>query len=139
MRRPPPEIPPKPIERTATRPTETIPLPTPAVPTRSDFTLPDQPVLPPLPPGGPIDGVGTGPVVVDPPAPPPPLPFVEPGIDQRYARDLQPTYPPAERRAGREGRVSIRVLVGVDGRVKRAERLSATTDAFWAGNAGARA
>ena len=45
--------------------------------------------------------------------------------------DFQPVYPAAERRAGREGRVTVRVLVGVDGRVKQVERVGATSDAFW--------
>jgi len=73
---------------------------------------------------------GTGPVVVDPPKPPPPV-IVAPGIDPRYADLLQPTYPAEERRAGREGRVVVRVLVGTDGRVDEIERVSAASEAFW--------
>ena len=53
-------------------------------------------------------------------------------IDPRYADAIQPPYPPAEVRAGNEGRVVLRVLIGSDGRVKQVERVSATSDAFFA-------
>jgi periplasmic protein TonB len=43
------------------------------------------------------------------------------GIDPRYAGALQPNYPAAARRADMEGKVLLRVLVGIDGRVKQAE------------------
>ena len=84
-----------------------------------------------LPPEtGTLTGTGTGRVeIVDPPIVPPV--FVDAAIDARFARDLQPTYPAGERRAENEGRVVIKVLVGVDGRVKLGERVSATSDAFW--------
>jgi protein TonB len=45
--------------------------------------------------------------------------------------NLQPDYPASEQRAQRPGRVVIRVTVGTDGRVIAAERVSATSDAFW--------
>ncbi|HVI98116.1 MAG TPA: energy transducer TonB [Sphingomonas sp.] len=82
------------------------------------------------PPGGTIAGTGTDPVTVDPP--PPPLPLLPAGIDPRYADALQPPYPPAEQRANREGVVVLKVLIGTDGRVKQVERVSATSDAFFA-------
>ena len=90
-----------------------------------------QVVSDPLPFTPPIDvaGTGTGTVAVDPPKPPPLL--VQPGIDPRYAADFQPGYPSEERRAGREGRVVVRVLIGADGRVKQVERINATSDAFY--------
>lgn len=76
-------------------------------------------------------GTGTGPgVVVDPPTPAPPM-LIGPSLDGRYAEDFQPGYPAEERRAEREGRVVVRVLIGVDGRVKQVERVSATSDAFF--------
>ncbi|MEG3163684.1 TonB family protein [Sphingomonas sp. PB2P19] len=76
-------------------------------------------------------GTGTGLVALpfDPPKPAPVL--VQPGIDPRYAADFQPAYPAGERRAGQEGRVIVRVLIGADGRVKQVERVSATNDAFY--------
>ena len=51
--------------------------------------------------------------------------------DSRYANAFQPIYPPAERRAGNEGRVVVRVLIGTDGRVKQVEKVSAASDAFF--------
>lgn len=78
------------------------------------------------PGSGMIGGTGEG-VTVDPPAPV----IVEPRPDPRFAGRFQPSYPAAERRAGAEGRVVVRVLVGADGRVKQVERVSASSDAFF--------
>ncbi len=78
---------------------------------------------------GPPTGTGTG-VAVDPPAPPPPL-FVDASIEGRHQRDFQPPYPSQEIRAGREGSVAVRVLIGTDGRVKAVEKVRATSDAFF--------
>ena len=98
-----------------------------------------------------VDRPITGPVVRDPPAPYfppapigervelagdpvlPPLPpvRVEAQLDPRYARDLQPPYPPSEEARQREGMVRVLVTIGADGRVKAVERISATNDAFW--------
>jgi len=78
--------------------------------------------------GGVVGGTGT---VVDPPKPVPAPVVVAPGVDPRYADALQPSYPAEERRAGREGRVVVRVLVGTDGRVKDVVRVAAASDAFW--------
>ncbi len=77
---------------------------------------------------GTIDGTGTEPVRLD-PAPPPLL--IGATIDPRYADDLQPAYPASERRAGREGVVEVRVLIGTDGRIREVRRVSATSDAFF--------
>ena len=127
---PPP--PPEKIEKPdvqPTRPAQHISAPIPKVATNpnSDFTAITDPPLP----VGPSTGTDTGVTVVEPPLPPPPMTFIEPAVDARYARDFQPIYPAAERRAEREGRVSIRVLIGIDGRVKEARRIAATSDAFW--------
>ena len=56
--------------------------------------------------------------------------IVAPGIDPRYAGDFQPLYPAGEQRMGRSGEVTVRVLIGTDGRVKQVEPVSATSDAF---------
>jgi protein TonB len=130
---PPPPPQPQPLtpqhQQQAARPNEQIDLPVPPMPVPStDFSLP---LSPPLPPAGPVIGTDTGPAVDAAPATPIPLPLVDPAIDARYASQFQPIYPAAERRAGREGKVMVRVLVGMDGRVKQAERVSATSDAFW--------
>lgn len=85
-----------------------------------------QPFTPVLDGGG---TVGTGAVEIAKPAPPT---LVDPMIDQRYANLFQPVFPPDEQRAGRGGRVVVRVLVGVDGRVKDIEQVSATSESFFA-------
>lgn len=124
-------------------PPEPVPQPkaaakTPAPPIEASD--PVQPTLPddlyrvrPADPGPPPDlgGTGTGAAsVVEPIKPPPPV-LTDTQVDPRYARDFQPLYPPAELRAGRDGAVTLRVLVGVDGRVVRAEQVAASSDAFW--------
>ncbi len=128
---PPPEPAPPadPLIRQQPRPAPRPDAPIPQVPTQTDTGLtvvPDP--IPYTPPIG-VEGTGTGTVAVDPPKLPPL--FVQPGIDPRYAAEFQPSYPSEERRAEREGRVVVRVLVGIDGRVKQVERVSATTDAFY--------
>lgn len=127
---PPPEpTPPQPHQRTAPREQLEAPIPTVTPPTVTDFVTRTDPAPFPLP-AGPI-GTGTGGVAIDPPTPAPPPALVGPSLDGRYADDIQPTYPTEERRAEREGRVVVRVLVGVDGRVKQVERVEATSDAFY--------
>ncbi|MGH6612889.1 TonB family protein [Sphingomonas sp.] len=51
--------------------------------------------------------------------------------DPKYINVFQPTYPAGERRAGNEGRVTVRVLIGADGRVKQVIKVSAASDAFF--------
>lgn len=69
-----------------------------------------------------------GPVVAEPPTPVAALIGAAP--DPRFARDFQPEYPGSELRLERDGRVSVRVLIGRDGRVKAVEQVSATSPAF---------
>ena len=57
--------------------------------------------------------------------------LVEAVPDPRYRRDFQPAYPPAMQRAQEEGKVTVRVTIGANGRVVAVERLFASTDAFW--------
>lgn len=94
--------------------------------------IPDLPVLadpPPLPPVG--HGIAEGPVIQPLPDPPHVPVRREAEVDRRYAAALQPPYPTAEQRMGREGTVQLRVTIGVDGRVRAVERISATSDDFW--------
>jgi protein TonB len=64
--------------------------------------------------------------------------FVEPRVpvfnpasrDPRFARDFQPDYPPGLLQKEIEGTVSVRVLVGIDGRVREAQVVSATHPDF---------
>jgi periplasmic protein TonB len=53
-----------------------------------------------------------------------------PRIDPRYAALLQPEYPPSMIRAEIEGSVAVRVLVGIDGRVKDVQVIRAENEAF---------
>ena len=127
---PPEQMPPAdPLIRQQPRPTPRpdAPITVVQIPQTDGFAVAPDP-LPYTPPVG-IEGTGTRTVEVDPPKAAPIL--VQPGIDPRYAADFQPSYPSEERRAEREGKVVVRVLVGTDGRVKQVERVSATTDAFY--------
>ena len=45
--------------------------------------------------------------------------------------ELKPPYPASEQRMGTEGSVTLRVLIGPDGRVRSAEKVRATNDAFY--------
>lgn len=71
----------------------------------------------PMDPPGPVGPPSTG-TVVDPPKPPV---MTRATVDPRYADSLQPPYPGSEIRNQTEGKLTARVLVGVDGRVKAIE------------------
>lgn len=121
---PPPD--PEPMPEPPKAPPSTVdivPQPMP-LPPLHDNLLPPPPMPRPVPPG-PVAGI-------DPPSiPVPPAPPVrkEAQIDRRS--ELQPAYPASERRLDREGSVTISLLIGADGRVKSAEKVSATSDAFY--------
>lgn len=51
-------------------------------------------------------------------------------VNPRYSGSLQPAYPPGMIREDREGVVTVRVLIGIDGRVKAIEALKADAPAF---------
>lgn len=122
---PPPEVEPqKPLQKA---PVDVIAVTkSPVVDPSTDFTLPLTP-LPQLPPlGGTVNGGGTE------IAQPPHLPvFKGSQIDPRYAALLQPPYPPGKIRAGEEGVVVVRVLVGPDGRVKEVQKVEAADEVFF--------
>lgn len=54
-----------------------------------------------------------------------------PQFDSRFARDVQPPYPPGMQRLEIEGRVTVRVLVGTDGRALRIEPVASDHEAFF--------
>lgn len=89
-------------------------------------TTPD--LVPPTidPPAGPA---GSGAASIDPPPAPPVLTGAE--IDRRFAGSFQPDYPGSELRQEKEGLVRVRVLIGVDGRIKAVEQLSSPTAGFF--------
>lgn len=127
---PPPVDQPKPVEKIQPRTSQPPFLDKPIVDTTSETNIRTTTILPDtLPPiQKPAD---TGPVtVLDPPKPIAPL--IGPTTDPRYAQDFQPEYPSQEIRAQRDGLVTLRVLIGTDGRVKAVEPVSATSDAFFA-------
>ncbi|WOK35365.1 TonB family protein [Sphingomonas sp. C3-2] len=100
----------------------------PILPPTGGFTVDrvEPTILPPLPPlpGGALGG-GQG--AVDPPKPV----LVDATADPRHAAALQPPYPPSMQRIGMEGSVTVRVLIGADGRVKAVEQVSASDAAFF--------
>jgi periplasmic protein TonB len=64
-----------------------------------------------------------------------PLQPVQPTLTTAFVRNrdkglLQPEYPLIEQRLGNEGRVTVRVLIGTDGRVTQVEPVSFTSEAF---------
>jgi protein TonB len=75
------------------------------------------------------DPKGTAIEKPEPPKPIPPLIGAQP--DPRYANQFQPEYPGQEIRMNRDGTVSVRVLIGTDGRVKAVEQIRATSTAFF--------
>jgi len=126
----PPEIQPEPRKEIPERQRSVVDAPEPPIPLppRDDvIVVPQPPLNPPLFDPGPSGTAETPPLD-------PPLPRAEPvrteaQIDRRSI--LQPDYPALEQRAQNEGSVTLRVLIGVDGRVKSAERVSAASEAFW--------
>ena len=130
----PPPAPPPPPPTLKPEPPRANPIETqvvrtdPIVPVRPaevDFTTTAVPGLPPPLDFGNGDALTLRPV--DPPKSAPVLTGAQP--DARV--DFQPLYPSEERRTGREGVVTLRVLIGVDGRVREVERVAAASDAFW--------
>ena len=128
---PPDPTPPKPQPKTPQNEliyTPPIPDPLPIPHAETDLTT----TLPTLPPMGPEIGKGLEPGPVLTPAVITKPVIVGATVDRRYQGLLQPPYPPEEQRAGRSGRVELRVLIGTDGRVKQVEKISAASDAFFA-------
>ncbi|MCW3846858.1 energy transducer TonB [Sphingomonas sp. LB-2] len=99
------------------------PLPTDLPPIK---TTADPPITPQTPDLGKPEGTA-----VSKPVDPPPPPLIIAQIDPRYAGQFQPDYPASEIARERDGKVAVRVLIGVDGRVKAVEQLSATSPAFF--------
>jgi periplasmic protein TonB len=125
----PPEIVPDPMPKVERKTTTVIDKPTPKVaskPADAGPALRDDP--------GPLTGAGSGEdlgsgidwVAIDPPKDPV---IVGP---QFTGRNAQPPYPPGMQRLNIEGAVTVRVLVGTDGRAVRIEMVRADQDAFFA-------
>ncbi|MBR0553182.1 energy transducer TonB [Stakelama marina] len=126
---PPPLPEPKPMPRQARpQPTHEVVAPDPLVPTTNVDTPPLDltkiiPAEPPPPPAGTGDGNSAK-------AEPAPV-VVGARPDPSRLAQFQPEYPASERRAEREGQVTVRVRIAPDGRVTAVQRVSATSDAFF--------
>ncbi len=104
-------------------------------PDRSIVDLPSDPVVPvnnygeveiKTGSGGTGDAISFEPIKII------PDPVMVPArLNTRHADEFQPTYPVGQLRLEREGEVSVRVLVGTDGRVKRIELIDSPHVDFW--------
>ena len=114
------------------------------VTTQKPIQTPDDPLPYVPPPVAPIGGDGAaiggtlpslggvGDRVEVKPAPPPHVPiFAAATRDPRYAAAFHPDYPPALRRQGLEGSVTVRVTIDESGRVTACELVKATDKAFF--------
>lgn len=132
---PPPQPKEKKVEPDPAKPQSavTAPVPRTETPTNSDFIVAasDPEVTQPLTfdPGTRVVGAVEPIKPIDPPKLPDPV-MVNVQRDMRYASKFQPDYPSSMVRMELEGKVSLKVLVGTDGRVKQVQILSATEPAF---------
>ena len=126
---PPPEPQPETAKTLPTDPKIVTPVPK-IIPVPSEPTVTTTDLIRPPIPFDPDPSLlpGGGTVTVDPPKPAPVLVDAKP--DPRA--EFQPDYPASGRREGVEGSVTVRVLVGTDGRVKAVEELKSIGDAFFA-------
>ncbi|MFS2205932.1 energy transducer TonB [Variovorax sp. Varisp36] len=90
------------------------PKPTPAPQAPVGTTEPPPPATPPAPPAPPTP-------LAPPPAPPAPPAVQMPSSNADYLQNPKATYPAMSKRLGEQGKVIVRVLVGVDGLPKSAE------------------
>lgn len=129
---PPPIDPEPPAARTVAKTPTTPPIhrPEPRVPTPPagpTLGTTSDPVAPTFDPPTGLSGAGT--IVIDPPPVPPVM--VEASIDPRFVGSFQPDYPGAELRQEKEGLVKVRVLIGIDGRIKAVEQMASPTAGFF--------
>ena len=104
-------------------------------PARDERPIAVDPIVP-LGDNGPIainyTPIDTGPGTVTPSVVPPREPVMVKAMpDPRFADAFHPDYPPALRREGLEGRVTVRVTIDEHGRVIAVEQVSATDPAFF--------
>lgn len=130
---PPPIDTPKPVDEKMSREYPVVVPETPITPIVTENLLQGttevpKDATPPVDMGKPE---GTDRITVESPITPPTPPLIAAQIDSRYQSAFQPDYPPSELRAEREGTVSVRVLIGMDGRVKAVEQVRATSAAFF--------
>lgn len=86
----------------------------PPAPTAPTGTVEPQPAPPPI--------AAPAAIAPAPPAPPAPPARIElPSSSADYLQNPKPAYPPTSRRLGEQGRVVVRVLIGVDGTAQDAQ------------------
>lgn len=124
---PPAPRPPEPVAKPKVEPPKKAPppAPKPAPLPVANPTLPPAPEAPvgvtePQPPAPPIE-TPVAPAPPAPPAPPPPPAVELPSSSADYLQNPKPAYPPMSRRLGEQGKVVVRVLIGVDGSAQAAE------------------
>jgi periplasmic protein TonB len=124
---PPRPAPPVPVQQPIVK-TKVPTLPPPPQPVAiTDATpTPNAPegVAAPQPPAPPIAApVAEAPMAqpAPPPAPPAPPKVELPSSDADYLQNPKPAYPPMSKRLGEQGKVLVRVLIGVDGNAQKAE------------------
>ncbi|WP_295955308.1 energy transducer TonB [Rhodoferax sp.] len=122
--KPPPPAPPVPVKQQVVKTKAPTPPPAPRPMAIADPTpTPNAPtgVTTPQPPAPPI----AEPVAVAPAAPPvaPPAPprVVLPSSDADYLNNPKPSYPAMSKRLGEQGKVLVRVFIGIDGHPEKAE------------------
>lgn len=116
--KPPPPAPPVPVKQQVVKTKTPTPPPAPRPMAIADPT-PNAPtgVTTPQPPAPPI----AEPVAVAPAAPPAPPRIVLPSSDADYLNNPKPSYPAMSKRLGEQGKVLVRVLIGIDGVPDKAE------------------
>lgn len=129
---PPPLDEPKPQPKSQPRTSREpeVVTPKPRVETDSATTIKGTDEISDTPPS-PYVAEKVGPTIIAEPTPLPPPPLLSASQDQRYLKDFQPPYPASEIRAERDGVVLLKVLIGIDGRVRAVEQISATSEAFF--------
>jgi protein TonB len=119
---PPPPVPkpPEPVKQPVIKKTQpTLPPPPRPVAIADPAPAPNAPtgVVEPQPPAPPI----AAPVAAAPAPPPAPTRVELPSSDADYLQNPKPAYPPISKRLGEQGKVVVRVLIGVDGTAQKAE------------------
>ena len=116
----PPEPAPPPVVKHRPKPAPPPPAPKlAAAPELPPATAAPTGVVEPQPAPPPV----TAPVAVAPapPAPPPPAKVELPSSSADYLQNPKPVYPPVSKRLGEQGKVIVRVLIGVDGTALEAQ------------------
>ncbi|QKO23861.1 TonB family protein [Rhodoferax sp. BAB1] len=110
---------PKPLKQEA-RPELKV-APTPPLPTPSPEPAPVMAPAAPVPAPAAPEAIAATTVAPAPAAPPAPARIELPSSDAAYLNNPKPAYPALSRRLGEQGKVVVRVLIGVDGTAQQAE------------------